>query len=111
MSSAALPTERTAAAMTAVGDPAMVTTERLCAVSSDQSRRRTSSACMDETIWLTLFTSVPSEKLGTHSMMASGFMVTDCCLPLDARFAALRYYSFWRRLFVQDEIGITSTRC
>ena len=39
ISSAALPAARTADSTTASGEPAMVTTERLCAASSDQSRR------------------------------------------------------------------------
>src|SRR5260370_846121 len=71
---AALPTARTAASTTAAGEPAMVTTERLWAVSSDQSSRRTPSTCMAATIRRTLAGSVPSEKLGTHSMMASEFI-------------------------------------
>ena len=32
------------------------------------------STCMAATIWLTLAASVPSEKFGTHSMIASGFI-------------------------------------
>src|SRR5580765_1732486 len=74
MSSAALPAPRAADSTTASGGPAIVTTERLCAVSSDQSSRRTPSTCIAATMRRTLLASVPSEKFGTHSMMASEFI-------------------------------------
>src|ERR1700722_15615416 len=77
ISSAALPTEHTAASTTAAGEPAMVTTERLWAVSSDQSSRRTPSIFMAATICFTLPESVPSEKFGTHSIIASGFIAAS----------------------------------
>ena len=57
------------------GSRRVVTTERLWAVSRDQSSRRTPSTCVAATICSTLAASVPSEKLGTHSMMASGFIL------------------------------------
>jgi hypothetical protein len=71
MSLEARPAPRTADSTTAAGGPAMVTTDRLCAVSSDQSRRRTSSTCMAATMEETMVLSVPSEKLGTDSTIAS----------------------------------------
>src|SRR5208283_2381878 len=73
ISCAARPTPRTADSKTAIGDPAIVTTLRLCAVSSDQSSRRTPSTRIAATIDATFPSSVPSEKLGTHSITAFGF--------------------------------------
>ncbi len=49
----------------------MVTTERLWSLSRDQSSRETPSTRMASTIACTLLRSLPSEKLGTHSMTVS----------------------------------------
>src|ERR1035441_6410997 len=73
ISCAARPTPRTAASTTPTGDPAIVTTDRLCAASSVQSSRRTPSTFIAATISATLAASAPSLKLGTHSITESGF--------------------------------------
>ena len=49
----------------------MVTTERLWSPSSDQSNKETPSTRMASTMARTLLRSLPSEKLGTHSMTVS----------------------------------------
>src|SRR5664279_1734752 len=56
-----------AASTTLLAGPAMVTTERLWSLSSEKSKRLTPSTCIAATMDLTLSSSEPSEKLGTHS--------------------------------------------
>src|SRR5580658_6271858 len=69
ISSAALPTPRSAAAATASGSPAMVTTLRLWSESLSRSRRYTPGTSRIAAMMAsTLAISRPSEKFGTDSM-------------------------------------------
>src|SRR5271156_20894 len=82
ISSAALPTPRSAASATASGSPAMVTTLRLWSASLSRSSRYTPATWrMASTMASILAASRPSEKLGTHS--TSRFMKSEILLMYD----------------------------
>src|SRR6202041_1573096 len=81
ITSAALPAASTAASTTAAGGPAMVTTERLWSASCDQSSSDTPGTRMVRTMASTRSVSTPSEKFGTHSMMAFVIPVTALLPP------------------------------